>query len=240
MSSQLCPVCDGPLQANAQFCTNCGYAIKNTESKIVVSPSQAQDTSVQSQQVSYPPQQGYGQPQTYQPQQEYGAPQQGYQPQQGYPQQQGYPPQPAYPPQQYGQMQPYQQQPIQSPQPGHPQQPYVNIQQQQPYSPYAGMPPQNINVVVNTTAQSTAAPVVASTPVIVVKQKSALLAFILTFFFGPLGLFYVSVGGTLIFLVITFFLSLITAGGFAIIAWIISMIWGPIAASNHNKTIVIR
>ncbi|MGP9538662.1 hypothetical protein ACT3SP_11665 [Brachybacterium sp. AOP43-C2-M15] len=89
-------------------------------------------------------------------------------------------------------------------------------------------------------------------------EKSVGLAFLLTFFFGPLGMLYSTVSGALILLGITLVVSfcvgiviaLITLATFglgAILAflapmvgipiWITAMIWGCLAASSHNDRV---
>lgn len=98
--------------------------------------------------------------------------------------------------------------------------------------------PQQIDFVVNTTSQSV---IQAGQPrVVLIQPKSLLVAFLLTFFFGPLGLLYVTVGGALIFLLVTLVLMLATGGAFGFIAWIISMVWGLVGASNHNQRNGVR
>lgn len=86
--------------------------------------------------------------------------------------------------------------------------------------------------------------------------KSVGVAFVLTFFFGPFGMFYSTVAGALILLgiglgvsilagIIIGLITLVTFGvGGLLVAfapllgipiWITSMIWGCLAASNHNE-----
>jgi hypothetical protein len=72
--------------------------------------------------------------------------------------------------------------------------------------------------------------------VILVSKKSMGVAFILTFLFGPLGLLYSSVIGGIIMIVLTLILGITTIIG-VIPCWIICIIWGLVAASNHNKKI---
>ncbi|MGP9680587.1 hypothetical protein [Brachybacterium sp. AOP3-A1-3] len=87
-------------------------------------------------------------------------------------------------------------------------------------------------------------------------QKSVGVAFVLTFFFGPLGMLYSTVGGALVMIgidlvlavltgIVVFFISLITLGIGSVLVilaplvgiptWIVSMIWGCVAASKHNE-----
>lgn len=85
----------------------------------------------------------------------------------------------------------------------------------------------------------------AQTNIVVVgKSKSVGVAFILAFFFGPLGLLYASVlGGIVMFFAgILLFLVLPVVG--AVIAWIGCLIWAVVAANAENeklrKTAVTR
>lgn len=89
-------------------------------------------------------------------------------------------------------------------------------------------------------------------------QKSVGVAFLLTFLFGPFGMFYSTVTGALVLLVISVVLSLVAGlliglislatfglGAFLMILaplaglpiWITSMIWGCLAASHHNDRV---
>jgi hypothetical protein len=127
------------------------------------------------------------------------------------------------------------QQPIYQPIPQQPvqQNPYAQPMQQPiqqaPQYPYA-QPIQQVNVVMSNNAA----------PVVVVSQKSVGVSLLLTFLFGPLGMFYSTVSGALIMLVVSVMLALITAGLSVFITWPICMIWGAVAASSHNKAIVTR
>lgn len=88
--------------------------------------------------------------------------------------------------------------------------------------------------------------------------KSVGVAFVLTFFFGPFGMFYATVTGALIMLAIGFgvsvlagvvigLISLATFGMGAVLVilapllglpiWITSIIWGCLAASSHTERV---
>jgi hypothetical protein len=83
-----------------------------------------------------------------------------------------------------------------------------------------------------------------------IKSKSAGLSFLLTFFFGPLGLFYSTISGGIIMLFgIPILISLIiglgtVAGGpiigiiFLVFGWIICVIWGLIATNRYNSKLL--
>ena len=95
-------------------------------------------------------------------------------------------------------------------------------------------------------------PDLTQSPTIVIKHKSVGLAILLTFFFGPFGMFYSTYKGGLIMLLLPiclFFGMLIFSDSafdallvFAIFLsffyWIICIIWAAIAASNSNKIII--
>lgn len=86
--------------------------------------------------------------------------------------------------------------------------------------------------------------------------KSVGVAFVLTFFFGCFGMFYSTITGALIMiavaiglvaiaLILSFLLTVVTLGfgAFAfgvapfvgLLTWPVSIIWGCLAASNHNE-----
>ena len=71
--------------------------------------------------------------------------------------------------------------------------------------------------------------------VIIGNQKSAGVAFILTFLFGPLGLFYASVTGGFVMLLVSFVGILFFPLLF--LAWIGSIIWSVVVVSNQNSAL---
>lgn len=75
------------------------------------------------------------------------------------------------------------------------------------------------------------------TVIIVDRQKSLGLAFLLAFFFGPLGLLYASVTGGIVMLILGVIIALITFGVGLIFVWIGSVIWAVVAVNNANKSI---
>lgn len=91
------------------------------------------------------------------------------------------------------------------------------------------------------TTNAPAAPVVpaANTHQITIQlvegRKSLPLSFLLTFFFGPLGLLYVSVTWALIMTVLTFIFMFVTIGLGAIIMWPINLILSLVLASSANS-----
>lgn len=69
----------------------------------------------------------------------------------------------------------------------------------------------------------------------VVKDKSVGASLVLTFLFGPLGIFYVTVLGALVMLVLAVIVAVLTFGLGLVIIWPISMIWAAIVASNKHS-----
>lgn len=65
--------------------------------------------------------------------------------------------------------------------------------------------------------------------------KSVLVAFLLAFFLGPLGMLYATVSGGLIMMVVSIVVGIFTLGFGLVVTWPICVIWACIAASNQNK-----
>ncbi len=81
--------------------------------------------------------------------------------------------------------------------------------------------------------------------IVVRPPKSAGVAFILSFLFGPLGMFYSTVTGALVILGIDFLLIFVTIftlgfGGFLyFFTWIGGIIWAVVAANNYNGVVAV-
>lgn len=73
--------------------------------------------------------------------------------------------------------------------------------------------------------------------IIVQNRKSVGLAFILTFFFGPLGMLYSTVAGGIIMFFLSIIIAIVTFGFGLFITWPVCIIWGTIAASQSNANI---
>lgn len=78
-------------------------------------------------------------------------------------------------------------------------------------------------------------PNVHQTVVVVGKPKSVGAALLLAFFFGPLGLLYVSVSGAIIMFFISLIIAIFTFGFGLVFAWVGCAIWAVVAANNANK-----
>jgi hypothetical protein len=67
------------------------------------------------------------------------------------------------------------------------------------------------------------------------KDKSVVLAVALTFFLGPLGLFYASTTGAVALIVLAAVGVVPTLGYVLIFVWPASMVWAAIAANNRHN-----
>lgn len=69
----------------------------------------------------------------------------------------------------------------------------------------------------------------------VVKDKSVGAALVLTFLFGPLGIFYVSILWAVVFIVLAIVVAVLTLGLGLLLVWPASMILAAITASNQHS-----
>jgi hypothetical protein len=67
------------------------------------------------------------------------------------------------------------------------------------------------------------------------KDRSVGAALVLTFFFGPLGLLYVSVLGAILLTILAIIVAVLTLGLGLVLIWPVSMIWAALAASNQHS-----
>jgi hypothetical protein len=67
------------------------------------------------------------------------------------------------------------------------------------------------------------------------KDKSVALALVLTFFLGPLGLFYASVWGAVALVLLAAAGVVPTMGFVLIFVWPASMVWAAISASRQHN-----
>lgn len=75
----------------------------------------------------------------------------------------------------------------------------------------------------------------ANKTVVVNVGKSVVASILLTFFFGPLGMFYSTVLGAIIMIVLYVIIGFITLGFGLIVLHPIAIVWGAVAVSNYNK-----
>lgn len=75
------------------------------------------------------------------------------------------------------------------------------------------------------------------TVVVVQQPKSVGISLLLTFFFGPFGMLYSTVTGFVVMFLVNLVVLPLTVGFGVLLTWPACMIWGAIAASNHNSRI---
>jgi len=71
--------------------------------------------------------------------------------------------------------------------------------------------------------------------IVVSAPKSVGIAIILTVLFGPLGMFYSTIVGAIIMMIISLIVAMLTAGIGLILTWPMCIIWGALAAKLHNN-----
>lgn len=74
--------------------------------------------------------------------------------------------------------------------------------------------------------------------IVTVPTKSVGISILLTILFGPLGMFYSTILGSIIMCLISLFVSSFTLGLGLLIIWPICIIWGAVATSSYNKEIL--
>lgn len=75
--------------------------------------------------------------------------------------------------------------------------------------------------------------------VMVVKQtKNPGTALILTALFGPLGMFYTTIKGGIVMMIINLLLVFPTIGLITVVTWPIQMIWAYRATVNYNRKLM--
>jgi hypothetical protein len=77
-----------------------------------------------------------------------------------------------------------------------------------------------------------------NTVVMVAPTKSVGVALLLAIFFGPLGLFYATVTGGVVMLIVSFLVGLVTLGFGLLVTWPICVVWSAIAANSHNAALL--
>jgi hypothetical protein len=74
--------------------------------------------------------------------------------------------------------------------------------------------------------------------VVVAPTKSIGISIILTFLFGPLGMFYSTIVGGAIMLVLSLVIAFVTLGFGLLITWPICVIWGALATKSYNDRLL--
>lgn len=60
----------------------------------------------------------------------------------------------------------------------------------------------------------------------------------LTLFFGPLGMFYSTILGAIVMIIIDIIVGVLTLGLGLLVTWPIQVIWAAIATSMYNKKLM--
>ncbi len=66
-------------------------------------------------------------------------------------------------------------------------------------------------------------------------EKSMVASILLSLIFGPLGLFYASVTGGIVMLLISIVVAIFTLGVGLLITFPICIIWAAVATNTHNQ-----
>ena len=75
-------------------------------------------------------------------------------------------------------------------------------------------------------------------PVVIASTKNVGIAILLTFFFGPLGMFYSTVWGAIIMIVVTCVVFVFTFGYGTFLTWPVCVVWSAMAAHSYNKRLL--
>ena len=76
--------------------------------------------------------------------------------------------------------------------------------------------------------------------VVALTQKSVGVAIILSVLFGPLGMFYSTIFGALVMVVINIAAAVLTFGLGLCITWPVCILWAAVAAHVHNQRLLRR
>jgi len=66
-------------------------------------------------------------------------------------------------------------------------------------------------------------------------EKNMTISLVLAFFFGPIGLFYASVTGGIVMIIVTLIVTIFTLGFGLFIIVPICVVWAAIATSKYNQ-----
>lgn len=75
----------------------------------------------------------------------------------------------------------------------------------------------------------------ARLPAIPPIDKSVAAALVLTFFFGPLGLFYIGARDAIITIIVAIVVGILTLGIALLLVWPITMVWAAVAAGKKHQ-----
>lgn len=73
--------------------------------------------------------------------------------------------------------------------------------------------------------------------VVVKTEKSMGITILLTILFGPLGMFYSTVTGAIVMIIVSGLVGVFTLGLGLIVTWPVCIIWAAISTNNYNKNL---
>jgi len=73
---------------------------------------------------------------------------------------------------------------------------------------------------------------------VVLATKSPGIAILLTILFGPVGMFYSTIGGAIVMLLVSLVVGVVTLGFGLLVTQPICILWAALAASAYNKRIM--
>ena len=74
--------------------------------------------------------------------------------------------------------------------------------------------------------------------IILMPQKSMGVTILLTILFGPLGMFYSTIIGGIVMLILSILIGIVTLGFGILVTWPICIIWAAVATNNHNNKLL--
>ncbi len=74
--------------------------------------------------------------------------------------------------------------------------------------------------------------------IILMPQKSMGVTILLTILFGPLGMFYSTIIGGIVMLILSIIIGIVTLGFGILVTWPICIIWAAVATNNHNNKLL--
>jgi len=73
--------------------------------------------------------------------------------------------------------------------------------------------------------------------VVVKTEKSMGITILLTILFGPLGMFYSTITGAIVMMIVSVLVAIVTLGFGLLITWPICIIWAAVATKNYNNNL---
>lgn len=74
--------------------------------------------------------------------------------------------------------------------------------------------------------------------IVVTSTKSVGISILLTVLFGPLGMLYSTIVGSIVMIILSIIVAAFTLGFGLVITWPICIVWGAVAAGSYNKKLL--